>query len=39
MEWEVVTVIVVLVGLIAALIKPVVKWSNSLTENTAAIRG
>lgn len=38
MEWTVVTVIVVLIGLVGALIKPLIKWNTSLTENTMALR-
>ena len=37
-EWGVVGVLVVLVGLFAALAKPVVKWTNGLTENTMALK-
>ena len=37
-EWGVVGVLVVLVGLVAALIKPLIKWNTSLTENTMALR-
>ena len=35
-EWGVVGVLVVLVGLVAALVKPLIKWNTSLTENTMA---
>lgn len=38
MEWTVVVVIVTLTGLMGALIKPLIKWSTSLTENTVAIK-
>ena len=37
-EWGVVGVLVVLVGLVAALVKPLIKWNTSLTENTMALR-
>lgn len=37
-EWSIVLVIVTLVGLIGALIKPLIKWNTSLTENTMATR-
>ena len=35
-EWGVVGVLVVLVGLVATLVKPLIKWNTSLTENTMA---
>jgi len=38
-EWAVVGVIVVLIGLIGAVVKPLIKWNTSLTENTMAIKG
>ena len=38
-EWMVVGVIVVLVGLIGAIIKPLLSWNTNLTENTMAIKG
>ena len=38
-EWAVVGVIVVLVGLIGAIIKPLLAWNANLTENTVAIKG
>lgn len=38
MEWTVVTVIVVLIGLVGALIKPFIKLNTTLTENTMAIK-
>jgi len=38
MEWTVVVVIVTLTGLIGALVKPLIKWNTSLTENTVAIK-
>ena len=38
-EWAVVGVIVVLVGLIGAIIKPLLSWNTNLTENTMAIKG
>lgn len=38
MEWTVVGVIVVLIGLIAAIVKPLLSWNTSLTENTDAIK-
>lgn len=38
-EWTVVGVLVVLVGLISAFVKPLIKWNTSLTENTMAIKG
>lgn len=37
-EWGVVSVLVVLVGLVAALVKPLIRWNTSLTENTMALR-
>ena len=37
-EWAVVGVIVVLIGLIGAVVKPLIKWNTSLTENTVAIK-
>ena len=37
-EWGGVIVIVTLVGLAGALIKPLIKWNTSLTENTMALR-
>ena len=39
MEWTIVGVIVVLVGLIGAFVKPLIKWNTSLVENTTAIKG
>lgn len=39
MEWTVVTVLVVLVGLIAAISRPLLNWNTNLTENTMAIKG
>ncbi len=38
MEWTMVGVIVVLIGLIAAVVKPMLAWNTSLTENTVAIK-
>ncbi len=38
-EWAVVGVIVVMIGLIGAIVKPLIKWNTSLTENTMAIKG
>ena len=35
-EWGVVGVLVVLVGLVATLVKPLIKWNTSLAENTMA---
>ena len=35
-EWSVVTVLVVLVGLLATLVKPIVKLNTSLEKNTLA---
>ena len=37
-EWGVVGVLVVLVGLVATLYRPLIKWNTSLTENTMALR-
>jgi hypothetical protein len=37
-EWTVVGVLVVLVGLIAAIVKPLLSWNTNLVENTSAIR-
>ena len=37
-EWGVVGVLVVLVGLVATLVKPLIRWNTSLTENTMATR-
>ena len=39
MEWTIVGVIVVLIGLIAAITKPLLAWNTNLTENTMAIKG
>lgn len=36
-EWGVVGVLVVLVGLVAALVKPLIQWNTSLTKNTMAL--
>ena len=33
-EWGVVGVLVVLIGLVGVLVKPLIKWNVSLTENT-----
>ena len=38
MEWTIVGVLVVLVGLIAAVTKPLLAWNTNLTENTMAIK-
>ena len=38
-EWAVVGVIVVLVGLVSAFVKPLLAWNTNLTENTMAIKG
>lgn len=38
MEWTVVGVIVVLIGLVAAIVRPLLAWDKSLTENTEAIK-
>ena len=38
MEWTVVTVLVVLIGLIAAIVRPLLKWNTNLVENTDAIK-
>ena len=38
-EWAVVGVIVVLVGLVGAFVKPLLAWNTNLTENTMAIKG
>jgi hypothetical protein len=37
-EWTVVGVLVVLLGLIAAIVKPLLNWNTNLVENTSAIR-
>lgn len=37
-EWGVVLVIVTLLGLIGAFVKPLIKWNTSLTENTMATK-
>jgi hypothetical protein len=37
-EWGVVGVLVVLVGLVAALVKPLIRWNTSLVENTMALK-
>lgn len=37
-EWGVVGVIIALVGLLAAIIKPVVRLTNSITELTVVVR-
>ena len=37
-EWGVVGVLVVLVGLVISLVKPLIKWNTSLTENTMALK-
>ena len=39
MEWTIVGVVVVLVGLVGAFAKPLLSWNTNLTENTMAIRG
>ena len=39
MEWTIVGVIVVLIGLVAAITKPLLAWNTNLTENTMAIKG
>lgn len=39
MEWTVVGVLVVLIGLIVSIVRPLLKWNTSLTENTMAIKG
>ena len=36
-EWGVVGVLAVLVGLVAALVKPLIQWNTSLTKNTTAL--
>ena len=38
MEWTIVGVIVVLIGLVAAITKPLLAWNTNLTENTMAIK-
>ena len=38
MEWVTVTVLVVLITLITAIVKPLIKWNTSLVENTDATR-
>lgn len=35
-EWGVVGVLAVLIGLVGVLVKPLIKWNTSLTENTQA---
>lgn len=37
-EWGVVSVLVVLIGLVGALVKPLIKWNVSLAENTLATK-
>ena len=37
-EWGVVGVLVVLIGLVGVLVKPLIKWNVSLTENTMATK-
>ena len=37
-EWGVVGVLVVLIGLVATLVKPLIKWNVSLAENTLATK-
>ena len=37
-EWGVVGVLVVLIGLVATLVKPLIRWNVSLTENTMATK-
>lgn len=39
MEWTVVSVLVVIIGLVGAFVKPLIKWNTNLVENTMAIRG
>ena len=39
MEWTVVGVLVVLIGLIVSIVRPLIKWNTCLTENTMAIKG
>lgn len=39
MEWTVVGVLVVLIGLIVSIVRPLLKWNTCLTENTMAIKG
>lgn len=36
-EWGVVGVLVVLVGLVAAVYKPLLNWNSNLTRNTEAL--
>ncbi len=38
MEWTIVGVIVVLVGLVAAIVKPLLAWNANLVLNTEAIK-
>ena len=37
-EWGVVSVLVVLIGLVGVLVKPLIKWNVSLAENTLATK-
>lgn len=37
MEWTIVTVIVVLVGLVVTIVKPLINYNKSTVENTCAI--
>lgn len=37
-EWGVVGVLVVLIGLVGVLVKPLIKWNVSLAENTLATK-
>ena len=38
MEWTIVSVLVVLIGLVAAIAKPMLSWNTNMTENTMAIK-